>query len=119
MSHSLTKIWIHGILGTKNREDLILSNYESELYSYIKTNLENEFECYVKIINGTSKHIHLLFLSSPKYSISEIFKRIKGESSHWINQSDFITQKFAWQTGYGAFSVSESMIKKVEEYIRN
>jgi putative transposase len=44
---------------------------------------------------------------------------VKGESSHWINQSDFIKYKFAWQTGYGAFSVSESMVKDVEKYIAN
>lgn len=119
MSHSLTKIWIHGIIGTKNREDLIHSDFESKLYLHLKNYLENELECYVRIINGISNHVHILLLTSPKYSISEIFKRIKGESSHWINQSDYVNQKFAWQTGYGAFSFSESMINKVEEYIKN
>jgi len=44
---------------------------------------------------------------------------VKGESSHWINQSDFIKNKFSWQIGYGAFSVSESMVKEVENYISN
>jgi REP element-mobilizing transposase RayT len=69
------------------------------------------------IINGMSEHVHQLFLLSPKFSVETIFKNLKGESSHWINQSSFIKQKFAWQTGYGAFSVSESMVNEVEKYI--
>jgi putative transposase len=46
-------------------------------------------------------------------------KNIKGLSSHWVNQQNFIKGKFAWQTGYGAFSVSESMLEKVYKYILN
>jgi len=44
---------------------------------------------------------------------------MKGESSRWINQEDFLSIKFAWQVGYGAFSVSESIVPRVERYIRN
>ena len=54
-----------------------------------------------------------------KKSADEIVKNIKGNSSHWINQSKFLKAKFAWQTGYGAFSVSESMIDDVRKYIAN
>jgi len=117
ISHSLTKIWIHGIFSTKNREPLIKPEFETELYDHIKEKLENDFECKVRIINGMSEHVHLLFLLSTKFSIETIFKNLKGESSHWINQSNFKKQKFAWQTGYGAFSISESMVKEVERYI--
>lgn len=66
-----------------------------------------------------SDHIHILFLLSPKFSNGDIFKNVKGESSHWINQSSLTKNKFAWQTGYGAFSVSESMVNEVEKYIAN
>ena len=51
--------------------------------------------------------------------MKDIFHNVKGESSHWINQSNLLEYKFAWQTGYGAFSVSESMVKGVEKYIAN
>ena len=51
--------------------------------------------------------------------MKDIFHNVKGESSHWVNQSNFIKYKFAWQTGYGAFSISESMIKEVEKYVGN
>lgn len=119
MSHSLIKIWIHGVFSTKNRTSLIHSSFETQLHEHIKQKLETDLDCKVKTINGTEDHIHMLFLLSSNVSIGEIFKNIKGESSHWINQSDFMNTKFAWQTGYGAFSVSESMVKKVELYIKN
>ena len=119
MSHSLIKVWIHAIFGTKDKFSLIKYSFESKLHNHIKEKLENELDCKVRNINGTEDHIHILFLLSPNYSLKDIFQNIKGESSHWINQSDFIKYKFAWQTGYGAFSVSESMISEVEKYIAN
>lgn len=119
MSHSLLKIWIHGVCSTKDRIALITSEYEKELYNHIKQKLENDLDCIVKIINGMSDHIHILFLLSPKFSVGDIFKNVKGESSHWINQASLTKNKFAWQTGYGAFSVSESMVNEVEKYIAN
>ncbi len=119
MSHSLTKIWIHGIFGTKNREALINPSFEKELHNHIKEKLENDLDCKVRIVNGIEDHLHILFLLSPNFSVRDIFRDVKGESSHWINQNNFIENKFAWQIGYGAFSVSESQLKKVELYIRN
>lgn len=119
MSHSMVKIWIHIVFGTKERQPMIKSSFENDLYNHIKILLEEDFDCEVKIINGTADHIHLLLLQNQKYSISEIVKNIKGNSSHWINQSGFMSIKFSWQTGYGAFSISESMEETVERYIEN
>lgn len=119
MSHSLTKIWIHLIWGTKDRFPLIDQSFEKQLYNHIITLLENDFDCKVDVINGTADHIHILLLLNQNYSIAEIVKNIKGNSSHWINQNKFLKNKFAWQTGYGAFSVSESMIGDVRKYILN
>ncbi|OGU76742.1 MAG: hypothetical protein A2V93_06645 [Ignavibacteria bacterium RBG_16_34_14] len=119
MSHSLFKIWIHGIFGTKDRTSLIKNTFEAQLHLHIKEKLERDLDCKVRIINGTEDHIHILFLLSPNFTLKDIFHNVKGESSHWVNQSDFIKYKFAWQTGYGAFSVSESKINEVEKYIAN
>jgi len=118
MSHSHLKVWIHGVFGTKDRAPLINSDHESKLYQHIKEALENDLKCGVRIINGMPDHVHILFLLNKNYAIKEVFKSIKGESSHWWNQSNFSRKKFAWQTGYGAFSVSESKVKEVEDYIR-
>lgn len=119
MSHSLIKIWIHGVFSTKDRIPLIKETFEKKLYAHITKHLEKDFDCTIRIINGTADHVHILFLMSQNFAIQEIFKNIKGESSHWINSQKIIKDKFAWQVGYGAFSVSESNVKSVEEYIRN
>lgn len=118
MSHSLTKIWIHAIWGTKERAQLIRPEIEQMLYQYISEEL-TEIGCKPKIINGMPDHIHCLFLLSQQRSIADVVKQIKGTSSHLINQTDLIPEKFAWQTGYAAYSVSESIVNKVFNYIKN
>lgn len=118
MPHSFNKIWIHAIWATKERMPLIHQNIEQKVYQYISEQLREQ-GCPVRIINGMPDQVHCLFLLSPQKSISEVIKQIKGSSSHFINQNNFIAEKFAWQTGYAAFSVSESIVEKVFEYIKN
>ncbi len=118
MSHSLTRLWVHGVFSTKDRVPLIHPEFESKLYHHLKEKLEKDLSCRVRIINGMPEHVHVLFLLDKNYAIKDVFKSIKGESSNWWNQSDFTRRKFAWQTGYGVFSVSESKVKQVENYIR-
>lgn len=65
------------------------------------------------------EHVHLLFLLNPQKAIADVLKQVKGATSHWINQQDFVEAKFAWQGGYGAYSVSESQLEKVYNYILN
>jgi REP element-mobilizing transposase RayT len=117
MSHSFNKIWIHTIWSTKNRIPLIHSRIEKKIHQVISEQLQEQ-GCPVRIINGMSEHIHCLFLLNPQKSIADIIKQIKGSSSHYINQSNLIAEKFAWQTGYAAYSVSESSVDKVFEYIK-
>ena len=119
MSHSLTKIWIHAVFSTKNREPLIHSAVEERIYVHIREHLQSDFECTVRSINGMPDHIHILFLLNPNYAVKDILKNVKGESSHWVNQNNIFKTKFAWQTGYGAFSVNELNREKVANYIRN
>ena len=118
MSHSYNKIWIHAIWATKERTPLINSVAEHKVHQYIAEQLR-EFGCPVRIINGMSDHIHCLFLLNPQKSMAEVIKQIKGSSSHYINQNNLIAEKFSWQTGYAAYSVSESVVEKVFTYIKN
>jgi putative transposase len=119
MSHSLTKIWIHAVFGTKNSEPIIPHHLDNKMYEHIREHLEKDFDCSVRAINGMSDHLHILFLLTPNFAVKDILKNVKGESSHWVNQENLTKIKFAWQTGYGAFSVSESSIEKVSRYIQN
>ena len=118
MAHSLTKIWIHAIWATKERFPFITTAMEEKVYQYINRQFQEE-GCHLKIINGMPDHIHCLFLLNSQKSTAEVVKQIKGSSSHFINQNNFIPQKFSWQTGYAAYSVSESSVPKVFEYIKN
>ena len=118
MPHSFYKIWIHAIWSTKNRQPLISQKIETKVHQFI-INEFKELGCPVRIINSIPDHIHCLFLMNYNKSISEIIKQIKGSSSHFINQNNLTTDKFSWQTGYAAFSVSESAVEKVYEYIKN
>jgi putative transposase len=116
MPHSFNKIWIHAIWATKERRPFIHHSIEPMLYSFISEQLREQ-GCLPRIINGMPDHIHCLFLLNPKKSIAEVIKQIKGSSSHFINQSTLIEGKFAWQNGYAAYSVSESVLEKVFRYI--
>ncbi len=116
MPHSYNKIWVHAIFATKERQLLIKSESEQKIYDHLKDQLI-EIGCPVRIINGMPEHIHLLFLMNPQKAIADVLKQIKGNTSHWINENNIVVEKFAWQTGYAAYSVSESRLQIVYKYI--
>ena len=118
MSHSLTRIWIHAVWGTKERCPFMNDEKLSKIINHLK-DIFDEQNCGIRIINGTEDHIHSFFLLDNNKSIKEIMMNVKGETSHWINKEGFYKAKFGWQVGYGAFSVSESLVRKVENYIKN
>lgn len=118
MSHSLHKIWIHAIWATKDRAHLLNSDIEPNVHNFISEQLKN-MGCHLWAINGMPDHVHCLFLLNAQKSISQVMKQIKGSSAHYANQNNLISGKFSWQTGYAAFSVSESGVNRVKQYIQN
>jgi len=116
--HSYVKIWVHAVFGTKYRESLIVHKIKKQVHQIIVNEIKG-LDCTLLAINGMPDHVHILFLMNAQKSIADIMKQIKGGSSYQINQQDLMTGKFAWQVGYGAFSVSESGIEKVKDYIKN
>ncbi len=118
MPASYNKIWIHAIYATKDRQPLIWENVEQVIYDHMKGQLL-EMNCPVRIINGMREHVHLLFLLNPQVALTDVLKQVKGNTSHWINEKDITKEKFAWQGGYAAYSVSESQLEKVYQYILN
>ncbi|MEO8663875.1 MAG: transposase [Ignavibacteria bacterium] len=119
MGHSNTKIWIHTVFGTKDKLPLISEQLEKVLHSKIISDMQTGMKCPVEMINGTMNHLHILFLQNQNYSLKDILKNIKGETSHWINQNNLTEAKFSWQISYAAFSVSQSNAKSVARYISN
>lgn len=121
MPQSLSKNTIHLVYSTKNRHPFITEAVRSELHSYIATILKN-IKSPAIIINSVEDHIHILFTLHTTITLSKAIEEIKKSSSKWIKTksttSDMLS-KFAWQSGYGAFSVSESNLNQVTTYIKN
>lgn len=118
MSQPYVDVWIHAVFSTKHRQPLIRPEFEERLHSHMRSFLDEDLRAPVAALNGTVDHIHLLFQLPTEQRIMDIMKNLKGESSHWVNQKEFMGTKFAWQTGYGAFSVDRREIEPVVRYIR-
>ncbi len=116
MANTYTKIFIHLVFAVKYRESVLDKSWRVEMYKYITGTVEtNKQKLYV--INGVEDHIHILISIDPSQAISDIVRDIKTNSSRWINQRKFTKKEFAWQSGYGAFSVSGDHIKNTIRYI--
>ncbi len=113
-----TKVLIHFIWATKNREPLISKELKPLLIQHIKDNSIKK-EIFIDTINCVSDHMHLLVSLGTEQTISKTAMLIKGESSFWLNKQKLIKGKFEWQEEYIALSVSYSAINKVRDYILN
>ena len=118
MPQSLAKIYIHLVFSTKNRESFLTDTVRDDLHAYMATSLNN-LQCPVVLMNSIEDHIHILFRLSRTITISSAVEEVKKLSSKWLKTQSTTLQSFAWQNGYGAFSVSESNVPAVCEYIIN
>ncbi len=118
MPQSFVKIWIHVIFSTKHRAPLIEPHLEREIYIHMRENLCAS-GCEVMASNGMEDHVHLLFKLPSSKSVANVVMNAKGETSHWFNQQYQPNYALYWQDGYAAFSVSESLLPKVKDYIDN
>ena len=114
MPHSLGNILLHIIFSTHERRPLIRSEYRGDLFAYLG-GIVREMRATALIINGTADHVHILSRIRPAHSAAEIVRIVKTNSSRWMH--DKRCADFSWQTGYGAFSVSESNVAAVTKYI--
>jgi putative transposase len=118
MSQSLTKNYIHIVFSTKHREPLIFPPYEDQLHSYLGGICKN-LECQPIKIGGYTDHIHILCMLSKKIALMTLVENVKRQSSKWIKTRDESLERFYWQDGYGAFSVSPGHVERVTAYIAN
>lgn len=120
MSQSLAKVYVHIIFSTKNRTPWLKdSDLRSELFAYMATVLKNDVDSPALIINGVEDHVHVLCRLSRKFAIMDVLKAAKTETSKWIKNQGPGLKDFAWQGGYGIFSVSQSNVEEVKRYITN
>ena len=118
MPQSLSRLLTHLVFSTKNRECIHTPAVQAELHPYLAGVLDN-IECPSLQVGGVEDHVHLLFGLSRTRTIAEVVETVKTSSSKWIKTKDGAFAGFHWQSGYGAFSVSQSDADTVVAYIRN
>lgn len=118
MPQSLSKVYLHIIFSTKNRENLILPKVEKELYAYLGGVIKN-LKGIPIIINGMPNHVHILSTFPRTITIAKFLEEIKKSSSKWIKTQGREFVGFSWQGGYAAFSVSQSKVDVVSKDIIN
>jgi REP element-mobilizing transposase RayT len=118
MGQSLSQIYIHLTFATKDRYPFISLEWERDLHAYMAGILKN-LESPALIINSVEDHVHVLFRMSKNYAFAKVVEIVKKESSKWIKNQAMSCGNFAWQNGYGGFSVSSSKVDAVVRYIEN
>jgi len=116
MGHTFSRLLYHIVFSTKDRRPALARDLRKELFPYLHGVLENEGGHLLKG-GGAEDHIHLLVVAKPTHAPAELVRTIKANSSRWIHGRNPDLKGFAWQTGYGAFSVSESRASKVVAHI--
>ena len=118
MAQSLSKVYLHIVFSTKKRFPFIKPEIEDELYAYIGGTIK-KLGGIPFIINGMGDHIHIFSTLPRTIALSKFLEEIKRSSSKWIKTKETAYQNFAWQGGYAAFSVSDSVKDTVVKYIQN
>ena len=118
MANTYTSLHCHVIFSTKNREPWLTEPIRKRLWPYLG-GIARENQMKALEVGGVSDHVHILVSIPPTLAVAKAVQLIKGGSSHWIKETFPNTATFSWQDGYGAFSVSESQLEAVAEYIRH
>lgn len=113
------KVYLHCVWSTKNRIPYLDTiELRQKVWNHIRENAIQK-GIYIDFINGYSDHCHCLISLGVDQNIQKVIQLIKGESSFWINKNELTKEKFQWQEEYFAVSVSESILDKVRDYIKN
>jgi len=115
MPQSLVKILVHMVWSTKDRIRVIAPEIEPQLFGYIGGIISNNKGKLIAA-GGDADHIHIL-ASVGRIDIGVLIGDIKRDSSKWIKKQDLAFQRFYWQKGYGAFSIGQSQVPEVTQYI--
>ncbi len=115
MAHSYVSSVFHIVFSTKQRMQLIRTDNLSRLWNYL-AGIARNHGMQVLAVGGTENHVHILVVLPADTALSDAVRTLKANSSRWMRETDRL---FAWQEGYGAFSVSPSQLEKAKHYIAN
>jgi REP element-mobilizing transposase RayT len=115
MAHTHTLLVYHIVFGVRGRVPLLTNALREDVFQYIAGIVRN-LDGYLYIVNGTPDHAHILARLGASTPVADLVRVLKANSSKWIRESGR-SPDFAWQEGYGAFTVSRSQIARVGLYI--
>ena len=118
MANTYSNLFYHIVFSTKGRNEWITQDIEERVWAYMG-GIARKHEVIAVQIGGTGNHIHIVIMATPKFAPSQIAQWLKGDSSKWIHETFPELGDFAWQDGFGVFSVSKSNVPDVVEYIKN
>ncbi|MGO8835790.1 MAG: IS200/IS605 family transposase [Limisphaerales bacterium] len=118
MANTFTSLHYHVIFSTKHREPWIAHDIEERVWKFLG-GIARENGMKALLIGGMPDHVHLALALPPAQSVSKALQLLKGGSSKWIKDTLPQMRGFAWQDGYGAFTVSKSNLPEVTTYIQN
>jgi len=116
MGDSYTNLLYHIVFSTKDRRPLITPDYEVRLYDYIGGTIRSLGGISLEV-NGVEDHVHVLAKLRPDRALSDVLRKLKANASGWMHRVFPALEDFTWQRGYGAFTVSQSSVNEVREYI--
>ena len=118
MANTYTQLNIQAVFSVKRRDNFLTTQFRIRLFEYIAGILKGIGQ-FPLAVNGYTDHVHIFFELNPATSIADIMEKVKANSSKWINENNFLPEKFEWQRGYGAFTYSKSQRENVIHYILN
>ncbi len=116
MPGTYSQILLHVVFSTKQREPWITSEVAEKLYPYVGGIVRAE-KGVLYSIGGVEDHVHMYLRWRPDGLVSDLMRTVKSRSSKWIHEQFSALHAFAWQEGYGVFTVSRSQDEKVKIYI--
>lgn len=118
MPQSLDQILLHLVFSTKDRTPWLHAELRPKLHAYLATVVRST-GCQCPRVGGVSDHVHLAIFLSRTVTVAKFVEEVKTSSSRWIKTEDQTCKDFAWQRGYGVFSVSFSRLASLVDYIDN
>lgn len=117
-TNSFSQIYVHYVIVVQNKECLIGEKEQGEIFPFVR-NLVTDLGHKPIAVNGMPEHLHILIGFNPDKSPSETIREIKSATQQYINAKKWFPAPFRWESGFGAFSYSESQLGKARAYIRN
>ena len=115
MASTFISLHYHIVFSTKHRQPLIETLWQRQLHEYLGGTV-NGLDGFAQAIGGTEDHVHLLIGLKSTHCLADFMRELKKASSKWVHD-EIGASHFAWQEGYGAFSVSPTARKGVKRYI--